>query len=59
MIAEDQEAVELQMREKGYPAQVIAEAQAVARAAENLFAHDLKDGYGQLDAMTAKYGTRM
>lgn len=56
VIDEDQEAVELQMRERGYPPQVIAEAQEVARAAENLFVHDLKDGYRQLDAVEAKYG---
>jgi hypothetical protein len=56
VIDEDQEAVELQMREKGYPPQVIAEAQEVARAAENLFVHDFKDGYRQLDAMEARYG---
>jgi uncharacterized protein len=56
VIDEDQEAVELQMREKGYPPQVIAAAQEVARAAENLFVNDFKHGFRQLDAMEAKYG---
>lgn len=56
VIAEDQEGVELQMREKGYPPDVIAKAQEVARAAENVFVHDFKGGFRQLDAVNAKYG---
>ena len=55
VIDEDQESVELQMREKGYSPQVIAQAQAVARAAENVFVHDFKAGFSQLDAQKAKY----
>jgi uncharacterized protein len=56
VIDEDQEGVALQMREKGYPPAVIAKAQRVARAAENVFVHDFKGGYRQLDEMRAKYG---
>lgn len=53
---EDQEGVELQMREKGYPPEVIAKALEVARAAEDVMAGDLKSGYEELDAVRAKYG---
>jgi hypothetical protein len=57
VIDEDQEGVELQMREKGYPPEVIAKAQEVARAAENVLVHDFKDGFRQLDAVNAKYAS--
>ena len=57
VIDEDQEGVELQMREKGYPPAVIAKALEVARAAENLFVNDFKRGYREFDAVRAKYGT--
>lgn len=53
---EDQEGVELQMREKGYTPEVIAKAQEVARAAEHVMESDLKSGYEELDAVRAKYG---
>ncbi|HEV2112373.1 MAG TPA: alpha/beta fold hydrolase [Gammaproteobacteria bacterium] len=53
---EDQEAVELQMREKGYAPEVIAEALQVAHAAEVVLVSDFKQGYPELDAMRAKYG---
>jgi uncharacterized protein len=56
VIDEDQEEVALQMREKGYPPAVIAAAQQVARAAENVFVDDFKHGFRQLDAMKARYG---
>jgi uncharacterized protein len=55
VIDEDQESIELQMREKGYPPEIIAQAQEVGRAAENLFVADFKDGYQEFDAMRAKY----
>jgi uncharacterized protein len=57
VIDEDQEGVELQMREKGYPPQVIAQALEVASAAETLFESDFKSGYAKFDEMKAKYGS--
>jgi uncharacterized protein len=56
VIDEDQEAVELQMREKGYPPQVVAQALEVASAAENVFEQDFQGGFEKLDEMRAKYG---
>lgn len=56
VIDEDQEGVELQMREKGYPPAVIAKALEVASAAEGVFESDFKDGFARLDEMRAKYG---
>jgi uncharacterized protein len=57
VIDEDQEAVELQMREKGYPPQVIRQALEVASAAESVFEQDFKGGFRQLDDVRARYGT--
>jgi dienelactone hydrolase len=57
VIDEDQESVELQMREKGYPPEVIAAALEVARAAEAVFESDFKSGFKKLDEMRAKYGS--
>jgi uncharacterized protein len=57
VIDEDQEAVELQMREKGYPPEVIAKALEVASAAETVFERDFKGGFQKLDEMRAKYGS--
>ena len=57
VIDEDQEAVELQMREKGYPPEVIAKALEVASAAEIVFESDFKSGFPKLDEMRAKYGS--
>ena len=54
VIDEDQESVELQMREKGYPPEVIAKALEVARAAETVFESDFKS-FEKLDEMRAKY----
>jgi hypothetical protein len=56
VIDEDQEGVELQMREKGYPPEVIAKALEVAGAAETVLASDFKSGFPKLDEMRAKYG---
>jgi len=56
VIDEDQEGVELQMREKGYSPEVIAKAQEVARAAEAVMVSDFKSGYEEMDAVRAKYG---
>jgi uncharacterized protein len=57
VIDEDQEAVELQMREKGYPPEVIAQALEVASAAEATFESDFKSGFTRLDEMRARYGS--
>jgi dienelactone hydrolase len=57
VIDEDQEAVELQMREKGYPPEVIARALEVASAAEAVFENDFKSGFPKLDEVRAKYGS--
>jgi uncharacterized protein len=57
VIDEDQEAVELQMRERGYPPEVIAKALEVASAAEAVFESDFKDGFSKLDEMRAMYGS--
>ena len=57
VIDEDQEAVELQMREKGYSPEVIAKALEVASAAEAVFESDFKSGFPKLDEMRAKYGS--
>jgi hypothetical protein len=52
---EDQEAVELQLHEKGYSAGEIAAALQVARAAEAVFASDFTRGFDDFDALKAKY----
>jgi len=57
VIDEDQESVELQMREKGYPPDVIAKAQDLAGAAESVFESDFKDGFSKLDELRTKYGS--
>ena len=57
VIDEDQEAVEIQMREKGYPPEVIAKAQEVAGAAEAVFESDFKSGIPKLDELRAKYAS--
>lgn len=56
VMEEDQEGIELQMREKGYSQDVILKALAVGRTAENLFASDFKQGYEDFDSVRAKYG---
>jgi pimeloyl-ACP methyl ester carboxylesterase len=55
VIDEDQESIELQMREKSYPPEVIAQAQEVGHAAEKLFMADFKGSYKEFDEMRAKY----
>lgn len=55
VIAEDQEAVELQLREKGYSSHDIADALKVARAAEDVFASDFTSGIERFDAVRARY----
>jgi hypothetical protein len=56
VIDEDQESIALQMREKGYPPEIVAEGLEVGHAAEGLFMDDFKGSYKDFDAMRAKYG---
>jgi uncharacterized protein len=59
VIDEDQEAVELQLSEKGYSRAQIRDALEVARAAENVFASGFSSGYAALDRLRSRYsGTR-
>jgi len=55
VIDEDQESVELQLREKGYSADDIASALAVASAAEAVFASGFTRGFENFDALRATY----
>lgn len=55
VIAEDQEAVELQLGEKGYSAKDIADALTVARAAEAVFVSDFTSGIDEFDAVRSRY----
>jgi len=52
---EDQEAVEIEMREKGHSPQEIAKAQSVARAAETVMASGLSQGFAQFDTLRTEY----
>lgn len=58
VIDEDQEAVELQMREKGYPHDVIARALEVAGAAETVIASGFTRGFQEFDAVRAEYRSK-
>jgi uncharacterized protein len=55
VIDEDQESVELQLREKGYSADDIASALTVASAAETVFASGFRRGFENFDALRARY----
>jgi uncharacterized protein len=55
VIAEDQEAVQLQLRERGYSAKDIADALVVAKAAEAVFVSDFKSGIEEFDQVRARY----
>jgi pimeloyl-ACP methyl ester carboxylesterase len=55
VIDEDQQEVEIEMREKGYSPAEIAQALEVARAAESVIASHFTEGFAELDAMRAKY----
>jgi len=52
---EDQEAVEIQLREKGWSPADIRDAQKVARAAENVFASNFTSGFDELDRLRKQY----
>ena len=54
-IEEDQEAVELQLSEKGYSQAQIRDALTVARAAEATIESDFSTGFTQLDSLRARY----
>jgi pimeloyl-ACP methyl ester carboxylesterase len=55
VLEEDQQAVEIEMREKGHTPAEIADALKVARAAEAVFASGITQGFKEFDAMRDKY----
>jgi pimeloyl-ACP methyl ester carboxylesterase len=56
VIDEDQQQVEMELRDKGYTPEEIARAQEVARAAENVFASGFTQGFAEFDEVRARYG---
>jgi pimeloyl-ACP methyl ester carboxylesterase len=56
VIDEDQQQVEMEMRDKGHSREVIAQALEVARAAENVIASGFTNGFEEFDAARARYG---
>jgi hypothetical protein len=52
---EDQEAVEIELGEKGYSRSDIDDAKKVAAAAENVFASNFTSGFAQLDKLRKRY----
>jgi dienelactone hydrolase len=57
IIDEDQQEVEIEMRNKGHSPAEIAQALEVARAAEVVIASHFSEGFADLDAARAKYRT--
>jgi uncharacterized protein len=55
VIDEDQQQVEMEMREKGHSPGDIAKALEVARAAETVIASGFTQGFKEFDAVRAKY----
>lgn len=55
VIDEDQQQVEMEMRDKGYSTDEILKAQEVARAAGNLFSSGFTQGFEEFDAVRARY----
>jgi pimeloyl-ACP methyl ester carboxylesterase len=55
VIDEDQQQVEMEMRDKGYSNDEISKAQEVARAAENVIASGFTQGFEEFDAIRARY----
>jgi len=55
VIDEDQQGVELQMRERGYSAKVISQALEVARAAETVIASGFTRGFARFTAVKNRY----
>lgn len=52
---EDQQAVEMQLGEKGYSRADIEHAKKVARAAENVFVSNFTSGFAELDRLRKRY----
>lgn len=57
VIDEDQQEVEIEMREKGHSPAEISQALEVARAAEAVIASHFTEGFQELDAARAKYSS--
>ncbi|QCB53758.1 alpha/beta hydrolase [Sphingopyxis sp. PAMC25046] len=55
ILDEDLQQMEMELTDKGYPPEIIAKAQEIARAAGEIFASNFKDGYAEFDAVRAKY----
>jgi len=55
VIDEDQQEVEIEMREKGHTPTEIAQALLVARSAERVIGSHFTEGFAELDAMRAKF----
>ncbi len=55
VLEEDQQEVEIEMREKGHSPAEIADALKVARAAETVIASGFTKGFNAFDAVRAKY----
>lgn len=55
VIDEDQQQVEMELRDKGYSPAEILKAQEVARAAENVFASGFTQGFEEFDAARERY----
>lgn len=55
VIDEDQQQVEMEMRDKGYSTDEILKAQEVARAAENVIASGFTQGFEEFDSVRARY----
>jgi hypothetical protein len=55
VIDEDQQEVEIEMRERGHSSADIANALEVARAAETVIASGFTEGFEQFDTVRAKY----
>jgi hypothetical protein len=58
VIAEDQEAVVLQLREKGFSGNDIADALTVAKAAEAVFVSDFTSGIDEFDTVRSRYQSK-
>jgi dienelactone hydrolase len=55
VIDEDQQQVEMEMRDKGYSQEVIRQAQEVAHAAEDVIASGFTQGFDEFDAVRDRY----
>lgn len=55
ILDEDLQQMEMELTDKGYPPEIVAKAQEIARAAGEIFASNFKNGYAGFDAVRAKY----